>query len=140
MNCLIVLLIMLFLHIVDDFYLQGKLAQFKQKEFWDDYCSKASYDFDFCYKLRKFHKWDYIPALLCHAFSWTFMIHIPLYINYKDKLNDYSGFLFVLFFVWMLIYALVDDEKANRHKINLWQDQLIHLFQIIGLWMIWVIL
>lgn len=26
--------------------------------------------------------------------------------------------------------ALVDDLKANRKKINLWQDQLIHMWQI----------
>ena len=32
----IILIIMIFLHIVDDFYLQGVLAKFKQKDWWKE--------------------------------------------------------------------------------------------------------
>lgn len=28
------------------------------------------------------------------------------------------------------VHALVDDLKANRKKINLWHDQIIHMWQI----------
>jgi len=26
---------------------------------------------------------------------------------------------------------LIDNEKANRHTINLWQDQMLHMAQIV---------
>lgn len=50
--------VMLFLHIFDDYYLQGILASMKQKDWWrkqEGYNEK--------------YKDDYIPALFCHAFS-----------------------------------------------------------------------
>jgi hypothetical protein len=31
----------------------------------------------------------------------------------------------------VLMHGIVDDLKANRMKINLWQDQLLHMLQII---------
>jgi hypothetical protein len=61
---LYLLLIMIFLHIVDDYYLQGFLASLKQKRWWE----KNAPD--------KLYRKDYIMALLEHAFSWTFMIMI----------------------------------------------------------------
>jgi hypothetical protein len=39
----------------------------------------------------------------------------------------------------MTIHAFVDDLKANRFKINLIADQLIHLAQIIGTWLIFIL-
>ena len=62
----ILLLTMLFCHIVDDYYLQGWLASAKQKLWWE----KNVPD--------KLYKNDYIMALCEHAFSWTFMIMLPL--------------------------------------------------------------
>lgn len=63
---LFILLCMLFLHIVDDYYLQGWLASAKQKSWWE----KNSPD--------KLYKHDYLIALFMHSFSWTFMIMLPL--------------------------------------------------------------
>ena len=109
-----ILLTMIFLHIIDDYCLQGILAQMKQKKFWKEQAPDELY------------KYDYIWALIMHAFSWTFMIMLPLIF-----VSPISPAFYVIFVVNLAIHAYVDNLKANKHKINLWQDQLIHLAQII---------
>ena len=109
-----IFLAMIFLHIVDDYYLQGILAQMKQKKFWKEQAPDELY------------KYDYIWALIMHAFSWTFMIMLPLIF-----VSPISPAFYVIFVVNLAVHAYVDNLKANKHKINLWQDQLIHLVQII---------
>jgi hypothetical protein len=124
---LYLLLIMIFLHIVDDYYLQGFLASLKQKRWWE----KNAPD--------KLYRKDYIMALLEHAFSWTFMIMITpviyIYINKSPMPIDYTLPTFI--YNW-LIHAYVDNLKANNHKINLIQDQSIHLVQIIITWALFI--
>ena len=61
---ILILICMIFMHIVDDYYLQGVLASMKQKQWWE----KNAPD--------KLYKYDYIVALIMHSFSWTFMIMI----------------------------------------------------------------
>ena len=39
----------------------------------------------------------------------------------------------------IIIHAVVDDAKANKNKLNLFQDQLIHLLQILGTWILLII-
>ena len=39
-----ILFTMILLHIVDDFKLQGLLAQFKQKQWWEDFAPESMYD------------------------------------------------------------------------------------------------
>ena len=116
------LFIMLFLHIVDDYYLQGILAQLKQKSWWREHTTNPLY------------KNDYIIALLTHAFSWTFMVLIPymLIMIFTDNVNiiAYS----IIFSANMLIHTIVDDLKANALVINLVTDQIIHIAQIIATW------
>ena len=109
-----IFLTMIFLHIVDDYYLQSILAQMKQKKFWKEQAPDELY------------KYDYIWALIMHAFSWTFMIMLPLIF-----VSPISPAFYVIFVVNLAVHAYVDNLKANKHKINLWQDQLIHLAQII---------
>lgn len=109
-----IFLTMIFLHIVDDYYLQGILAQMKQKKFWKEQAPDELY------------KYDYIWALIMHAFSWTFMIMLPLIF-----VSPISPAFYIIFIVNLAVHAYVDNLKANKHKINLWQDQLIHLAQII---------
>lgn len=109
-----IFLTMIFLHIVDDYYLQGILAQMKQKKFWKEQAPDELY------------KYDYIWALIMHAFSWTFMIMLPLIF-----VSPISPAFYIIFVVNLAVHAYVDNLKANKHKINLWQDQLIHLAQII---------
>ena len=109
-----IFLTMIFLHIVDDYYLQGILAQMKQKKFWKEQAPDELY------------KYDYIWALIMHAFSWTFMIMLPL--TFASQIDPV---FYILFVANLAIHAYVDDLKANKHKINLWHDQLIHLTQIV---------
>ncbi len=119
---LFLLLGMLFLHLVDDYYLQGWLASAKQKSWWEKNASEELYSH------------DYIMALCEHAFSWTFMIMlIPTVFNYVCNHNipvDY----FLFFALNWTIHSIVDDLKANKKDINLVQDQLFHIIQIILTW------
>ena len=110
------LLLMLFLHIVDDYYLQGILASMKQKGWWEKNYPQPLY------------KYDYIVALLMHSFSWAFMIMIPTMIN--------NCFVWWLFLINVIIHCIVDHIKANLKKINLITDQSIHVIQIILTWLV----
>lgn len=127
MNYILLLIGMLFFHIVDDYYLQGFLASAKQKSWWEKNCPNPLY------------KKDYIMALIEHAFSWTVMIHIPIIIYSAIFSIEISSITFmVLFIINWIVHVLVDNAKANLLKINLVQDQLIHIVQIVGTWVIYV--
>ena len=116
MNNLFVILWMIFFHIVDDYYLQGWLASAKQKSWWEKNAPDEKY------------KHVYIWALIMHSFSWAFMIMLPIaYIQQFDV-----GFeFFILFVLNVTFHAFVDNMKANWKLINLWQDQFIHMVQIV---------
>lgn len=117
MSRLFVVLWMIFFHIVDDYYLQGWLASAKQKSWWKESAPDKLYEH------------DYIWALIMHSFSWSFMIMLP--ISYIRQFN--IGFDFFILFVGnIVIHAIVDHMKANVKLINLWQDQFIHMAQIVG--------
>ena len=115
MNKLFIVLLMIFCHIVDDYYLQGWLASAKQKKYWVENAPAALY------------KYDYIWALLMHSFSWAFMIMLP--IAFVNSFNISISFL-LIFIINIIVHAITDDLKANKFKINLWIDQSIHLCQI----------
>lgn len=126
---------MIFLHLIDDFHLQGMFKELKQKIWWENNYPNKKY------------KNDYIIALFEHAFSWTFCIMIiPAIYNYftYSELN-HDGFMYNLYFIiafainWS-IHSIIDNLKANKLKINLIQDQLYHLCQIIITWMIFILL
>lgn len=107
---------MIFAHIVDDYYLQGWLASAKQKKYWEE-----NYP-------DKMYKRDYIVALIMHSMSWTFMIMLPIAIFFQFQIP----LKFII--IWIanaIIHGLVDNLKANLFKINLIQDQSIHMMQII---------
>ena len=115
MNGLFVLLSMMFCHIVDDYYLQGKLALFKQKSWWQENAPDEMY------------KHDYIVALMMHSFSWAFMVMLPIAVSQSFDIG--AGFA-AMFVVNTAVHAMVDDLKANKRKINLVTDQLIRAGQI----------
>lgn len=127
MNKIHILLIMIFLHIIDDYRLQGILASMKQKEWW---MKQEGY--------KDMYKHDYVIALLCHSFSWAFMIMLPIFVSISFKLTPA---VISIFISNLLAHALIDDMKANKHQINLIVDQLVHLLQIVITWLIlWRIL
>jgi len=75
-------------------------------------------------------------ALYEHAFSWSFMISLPLLVIAiweNDSSLYYSIFMFYIFNT--LCHAYIDDLKANQRRINLIQDQLVHFVQIFITWL-----
>ena len=117
MNNTFIFLLMVFCHIVDDYYLQGWLASAKQKRYWEENAPD------------KMYKHDYIWALIMHSFSWAFMIMLPVAFFMGFGIN----FEFVMLFAWNVsLHAITDNAKANRKKINLIQDQIVHILQIIS--------
>ena len=123
MNEIFTLLSMVFLHIIDDYKLQGILASMKQKKWWKE---QKEY--------RSLYQYDYIPALIEHSFSWTFMIMLPIAIALHFNIGNWI----FAYIINMVIHAYVDNLKANKHKINLIIDQLIHIIQIIITWLIFI--
>lgn len=124
MNGLFVLLSMVFCHIVDDYYLQGKLALFKQKSWWEKNAPDEMY------------KHDYIVALMMHSFSWAFTIMLPVAVSQSVDIG--TGFA-AMFIINTAVHAIVDDLKANKRKINLVTDQSIHISQIIVTFLICIV-
>ena len=131
MNSILVLLTMIFLHIVADYNLQGWLASAKQKKYWEDETTKMGMSQD----EKDKYKYDYIVALLTHSFAWTFLFMLPLLAVFK-----FSILYYVLFIINLNLHTFIDDLKANKFKINLVQDQLLHLVQIVGTWILFYIL
>ena len=116
MNGLFVLLSMMFCHIVDDYYLQGKLALFKQKSWWQENAPDQLY------------KYDYIVGLIMYSFSWAFMVMLPVAVSQEFQID---AVFMIMFITNTIVHAIVDDLKANKRKINLVTDQSIHIGQII---------
>ncbi len=121
MTMLILFLIMVFLHCIMDYTLQGDfIANAKQKKWWTEHKS---------YKEK--YKYDYIAILIVHGFMWSFGIHIPMIIIELCNLvtiNEVSIFLSIIFNG--IIHSWIDDCKANKMYINLIEDQVIHIIQI----------
>ena len=121
----LLLLAMIFMHIVDDYYLQGWLASAKQKSYWEQNAPDELY------------KNDYMMALFMHSFSWAFMaMLIPtVYVLIIASNINIATWVILAFFVLNLcLHMITDNKKANRKEINLVQDQAVHLAQIVFTW------
>ena len=115
------LLLMILMHIVDDYYLQGILASMKQKKWWK---KQEGY--------KSLYKYDYKMALLMHSMSWSIMILLPAIFLF----NVQGIVLLAIFIINALIHYVVDNEKANKLRINLMVDQTFHIMQIFITWAI----
>jgi len=122
---LLILFIMIFCHLIDDYKLQGILANMKQRQWWKENADKYLY------------RNDYKMALIEHAFSWSFMITLPFLVISFIQNNSFLMILLVIsYFVNTAIHAFIDNLKANKYVINLVEDQFAHLVQIICTWII----
>lgn len=119
MNKYFIFLLMIFMHIVDDYYLQRILASMKQRDWWKENAP------------AKMYERDYVVALLMHAFSWAFMIMLPIAFSMGFAIDVNFG---VAFAGNLAIHAIADHEKANLKSINLIADQSVHMFQILVTW------
>lgn len=126
---ILLLFVMIFLHIVDDYYLQGILASMKQKSWWEQNAPD------------KLYKYDYIVALFMHSFSWAFMMMIvpTIYLlNTLGYIDSVSIAITSMFFANLIMHMITDNKKANRKEINLIIDQSIHLIQICTTWFFFI--
>lgn len=106
---------MILLHIIDDFVMQPIcLSKLKQKSYWIHYV-----------KNDEKYKFDYKVALFIHALSWAIMINIPLMII---GINEFMIFASVI--LNAIFHAWIDNEKANKLNITLFEDQILHLLFI----------
>lgn len=111
----LILLTMIFLHIVDDFHLQGILAKMKRKKGNGNY--------------------DYIAALIIHGYSWSFMVHLP-FIGLMVLCDRFQHMptLVMSMILHAALHAIIDHEKANTKWLTLVEDQIFHMVQIIVIW------
>ena len=125
MSIYFILATMIFLHIIDDYCLQAScLCDLKQKSFWEKNAP------------QKLYKNDYLCALLMHGLSWSFMIMLPIatVLTFNVSLN-----FFLMFIANAVFHATIDDLKANKYRINLWTDQLVHIGQIIVTFILYIL-
>ena len=139
----ITLLMMVLMHIIEDFHLQGKMGDMKQKMWWEAKSWESVQELTFMNDRLDQHKRnlekygrDYIPVLLLHGFEWSMFIHMPILA--ARVIADgwaFSDVFLVLFTASVLVHAavhvIVDHQKANRLLINLIMDQTIHMLQIV---------
>lgn len=116
MKFLLLIIWMVFMHIVDDYYLQGILASLKQRKWWNEHAPDEMY------------KNDYIIALAMHGISWAVMITFPIFA--MDGFNT-TWFIVISVVVNAIAHSLIDNAKANLKKLNLIQDQVLHMYQIL---------
>ena len=121
-SLILVLVLMILSHLIADFPLQGWLAKAKARYYWEN--------------APKENRKDYIAALLAHSTMWGIIVFIP--IMWYSWCN--LGWLWLLLPANIAIHCLVDDLKANKKKINLIQDQLLHLTQIVITLIIWFVI
>ena len=113
---------MILIHILEDFHLQGIMANMKQKVWW---INQPGYS-------RKY-RWDFVPPLILHGFEWAVLVSLPLFL-----LESAPEWYIAVVICMGLIHSGIDHMKCNRLEINLVQDQILHLAQILLLWGIWV--
>ena len=150
-----ILFLMLLMHYIEDFHLQGCLANLKQKKWWiDELCKSFNVD-DEREEIREqiltttIYKNDYKMSLFAHSIENALFIMLPLIIDlliseFTHHLNNTWIFFVPSTILICLSHYGIDNDKANKMNINLVQDQLYHLciilliflsyFPIIGAW------
>lgn len=125
-NKFFILILMLFLHVLEDFHLQGILASMKQIKWWEkqigsEYLGKYTY--------------DWVPSLLAHAFEWTFMVMIPIFLT-----REFTYLTALMLLANVSFHFAIDNAKCNLMQINLVTDQILHLVQILITWVFFILL
>lgn len=115
----VMILLAFFLHVIEDFHIQGILAQMKQASYWKEYGEN--------------YKGDWIPALLWHGFEWSVFISLPYILTNLDTL---SWFALMLIVFNGLLHSFIDHLKCNEYRINLMKDQCLHIAQILGFYIL----
>lgn len=112
---LTVLLLMLAMHVIEDFHLQGRMADMKQRSWWSQY--------------PEMYDRDYIAVLILHGMEWSVLVSLPLLLVTG---LDMPPAVVLAIVANGLIHAYVDDLKANRLRIDLITDQTVHIIQMLA--------
>lgn len=116
------ILFSLLLHCIDDFVLQAAfLNKGKQKNWWREQTSYSD-----------LYNNDYLVCLIIHGLEWSLLTFLPILI-----LEESTWFLWGMIAANTVIHAYVDDLKANKKKISLVTDQVIHISQILLTYFTW---
>ena len=116
------ILFSLLLHCLDDFVFQAAfLNRGKQKNWWREQIGYSD-----------LYKNDYLVCLIVHGLEWSLITFLPILI-----LEESTWFLWGMIAANTVIHAYVDDLKANKERINLVTDQVIHISQILLTYFVW---
>ncbi len=125
-----ILILMILMHIIDDFVLQNKFCYMKQESWW-----VKNYP-------DKLYQSDYKVALFLHSLENSIMVFIPMiiygFLINPTSMNDWLIIILIVFllFVSTYVHYAIDDMKANEYKISLLGDQISHILMIILIWFI----
>ena len=138
MTPIVLFLLMLLAHIIEDFHLQGRMADMKQRRWWEDaiWSSVQHLTFmedrnaEFRRQIGQY-RYDYLSVLILHGFEWAICVSIPVFF--------YTGFepsaaYMIAMIIMAFAHSLVDHLKCNMFEINLVYDQAIHIAQVVALW------
>ena len=135
MDKILTLLIMVFLHFIADYQVQGILARMKQREWWKAQRMDS-----------EMYSRDYKAALLAHSFEWAFIIQLPFLYDIYWKCWGWEKFCIMAVSVYTgllllntTVHYLVDNAKANKQTINLIADQTWHMAQVAVTWLVYVL-
>ena len=129
MTPIALLLLMILAHIVEDFHLQGKLAEMKQKAWWKSEAERHGIDYG-----GSIYTSDHVPVLLLHGAEWAICVTIPVMLYCGTILLP--DWYCVAIIVMAMFHAAVDHMKCNLYLINLNADQAVHIAQVVALWML----
>ena len=120
---------------MDDFYLQGPLADMKQIQWWNKKLNDLSNDKKDFVRLENLYRYDFLIALFLHGFSWTFMImSVPMMVMIFTK-HLHVVLYIVAFIINWFIHIVEDNFKCNYKTINLIADQTVHVIQVVLTWL-----
>ena len=138
-----ILFLMLLMHYIEDFHLQGCLANLKQKKWWIDELCKNFDCNDKCEEVREpyltttIYKNDYKMSLFAHSIENALFVMLPLIIDLliSELTTDYLQNAWIFFVPAIALicvsHYIIDNLKANEMKINLVQDQILHIIFIL---------
>lgn len=122
---LVLLLVCVYMHILDDFVLQkATLCDLKQRSWW---FKQIGPDLN-----RSRYSHDYLAALIVHAAQCSIGMLLPMVAFTLWKGIPVDTLYFCLAFVLnTVVHAFTDNLKANEMSINLIEDQMVHAVQIV---------
>lgn len=119
---------MIFMHLLEDFHLQGCLANLKQKDWWDKNIANLK---DTIYAR------DYAVALIAHSIENSIFVVMPIIIDNlicmcKNGIDTNAWKLWTIFILLNTVFhTFVDSAKCNKKIINLIVDQVLHFVMLV---------